>query len=153
MRKQGCAVVSKEIRLVVYLRRETQTPCFIAKSQRQKLERRFKMTKQDFINFLQSQSNITLSEYFCQNLNGFINTAQESELESLSSKILHSKKRFINDIDFLELLKMLFWEQAGKRAAKSKIHKYKGSRYEEQYLLCMYFYKKEVQERRLEWIL
>ena len=111
------------------------------------------MKKQDFINFLQSQSNITLSEYFCQNLNGFINTAQERELETLSSKILHSKKRFINDVDFLELLKMLFWEQAGKRAAKSKIHKYKGSRYEEQYLLCMYFYKKEVQKRSLEWIL
>lgn len=111
------------------------------------------MTKQDFINFLQSQSNITLSEYFCQNLNSFINTAQESELETLSSKILHSKKRFINDIDFLEMLKILFWEQAGKRAAKSKIHKYKGSRYEEQYLLSMYFYKKQAQERGLEWIL
>lgn len=111
------------------------------------------MTKQDFINFLQSQSNITLSEYFCQNLNAFINSAQENELESLSSKILHSKKRFINDIDLIEMLKMLFWEQAGKRAAKSKIHKYKGSRYEEQYLLSMYFYKREITSRGIEWIL
>ncbi len=111
------------------------------------------MTKQDFINFLQSQSNITLSEYFCQNLNAFINSAQESELASLSSKILHSKKRFINDGDFLELLKMLFWEQAAKRAKQARIPKYKGSRYEEQYILAMYFYKQEVQQRSLEWIL
>lgn len=111
------------------------------------------MKKQDFINFLQSQSNITLSEYFCQNLNAFINSAQESELESLSSKILHSKKRFINDIDLIEMLKILFWEQAAKRAAKSKIHKYKGSRYEEQYLLSMYFYKSEITSRGIEWIL
>lgn len=111
------------------------------------------MKKQDFINFLQSQSNITLSEFFCQNLNSFINSAQESELETLSSKILHSKKRFINDIDFLEMLKMLFWEQAGKRAKQARIPKYKGSRYEEQYILSLYFYKKEVQEKGLEWIL
>lgn len=111
------------------------------------------MKKQDFVNFLQSQSNITLSEYFCQNLNGFINSANESELEILSAKILHSKKRFINDNDFLDLLKMLFWEQAGKRANTAKIQRYKGSRYEEQYLLSMYFYKKEVKERELEWIL
>lgn len=111
------------------------------------------MKKQDFINFLQSQSNINLSEYFCQNLNSFISTAQESELETLSSKILHSKKRFINDIDFLEMLKILFWEQAGKRAKQARIPKYKGSRYEEQYILSLYFYKKEVQKRSLEWIL
>lgn len=111
------------------------------------------MKKQDFVNFLQSQSNITLSEYFCQNLNGFINSANEMELEVLSAKILHSKKRFINDNDFLDLLKMLFWEQAGKRASAAKIQRYKGSRYEEQYLLSMYFYKKEVKERELEWIL
>lgn len=111
------------------------------------------MKRQDFINFIQSQSNITLSEYFCQNLNGFINSANESELEVLSAKILHSKKRFINDGDFLDLLKMLFWEQAGKRASTAKIQRYKGSRYEEQYLLSMYFYKKEVKERELEWIL
>ena len=32
MRKQGCAVGSKGIRLEVYPRREPQTPCFIAQS-------------------------------------------------------------------------------------------------------------------------
>ena len=34
MKKQGCAVASKEIRLVVYRRREPQTPCFFAQNKR-----------------------------------------------------------------------------------------------------------------------
>ncbi|STO96744.1 hypothetical protein [Helicobacter canis] len=32
MKKQGCAVASEEIRLVVYRQSEPQTPCFIAQS-------------------------------------------------------------------------------------------------------------------------
>lgn len=111
------------------------------------------MKKQNFIAFLQSQSNIALSEFFCQKLNDFIATAETKELEALSIQLLQSKKRFINDSDFIEILKFCFWERAKDKAKTAKIAKYKGSRYEEKYLLAMYFYKKEVKEKGLEWIL
>lgn len=113
------------------------------------------MKKQEFIDFLQSQANISLSEYFCEKLNDFINaeSTTEAEFEKLAQNVIALKKKYINDNDLVEVLKKNLLDQAEQRASRAKIEKYKGTRYEEEQILKMYFFKKNAQEKGIEWIL
>lgn len=111
------------------------------------------MNLKEFVNFILEHPKCAFVE---DERIRFIDIAQNLECEVIESFIARfytfAKQRFYFS-DFLDVLQRVFLDKAKAEAKRTKLKNFKGTEYEQEEILKMYFYKILCRSNRLEFLL
>lgn len=116
---------------------------------------RINMSPVEFMEYLQNNPRLVLSEYAANKINAFINCLDENVdiLGEVVELIAKNDRRYLHDIDIFSSISEVLKKHAANRARCAKIEKWSGTDYEESIVLSQYFYRLYLRRYQLDFLL